>query len=89
MRVYSPRRYEIGGQRKGVGGVTEQLRLASWVVIAVGLILTLASLFADPLGIGQPHTSFGWKQILGTLLGLALTALGLLWTRRIDRNAPE
>lgn len=64
----------------------EQLRLASWGVIAFGTILLLASLFADPLGLGRPGTSFGWKQILGTLIGVALTVVGLLWSRRLDAD---
>lgn len=65
----------------------EQLRLASWVVIAFGVILLLASLFADPLGIGQPGTTFGWKQITGTLVGAGLAILGLLWSRKLDADS--
>lgn len=75
----------VDAHRKGrAGPVKEQLRLVSWIVIAAGLILLLASLFADPLGIGQPGTSFGWKQIAGTIAGALLTAAGVIWTRRID-----
>jgi hypothetical protein len=70
----------------GVHHVKEQLRLVSWVVIAVGAILLLASLFADPLGIGQPGSSFGWKQIVGSIIGALLTAAGLLWSRRLDAD---
>lgn len=66
--------------------VKEQLRLVSWVVIAAGVILLLSSLFADPLGIGQPGSSFGWKQITGSIAGAALTIAGLLWTRRLDAD---
>ena len=39
-------------------------------------MLTLASLFADPLALGLQGTGFGWKQILGTLFGLALSGAG-------------
>jgi hypothetical protein len=66
--------------------VNEQLRLASWIIIAFGIVLTLASLFADPLGIGEPGSSFGWKQITGTIVGLLIAGAGFLWTRRLDRQ---
>ena len=39
-------------------------------------MLTIASLFADQLALGMPGTGFGWKQVLGTLLGLVITAAG-------------
>ncbi len=42
--------------------------------IAIGLIVTGAlllalSLFADALGIGSAGGGFGWKQLIGTMLG--------------------
>ena len=50
------------------------------VVLVVGVLLALVSLFADPLRIGgQP--GFGWKQTIGLVIGLALVAFGL-WRRR-------
>lgn len=39
-------------------------------------MLTIASLFADPLALGMPGTGFGWKQMLGTVLGLLIAAAG-------------
>lgn len=44
--------------------------------MAFGVLLTIASLFADPLALGMPGSSFGWKQMLGTLLGLVISGLG-------------
>jgi uncharacterized membrane protein len=52
----------------------------TWVLIPVGIILALVSLFADVLRLGAAPTAFGWKQILGLVVGLALTAYGL-WRR--------
>ena len=60
----------------------EQLRLGAYVVLAFGVVLLLASLFADPLALGTPHTGFGWKQILGTLIGLGISVAGWLLVRR-------
>jgi hypothetical protein len=63
-------------------GMKEQLRLGAYVVLAFGVVLLLASLFADPLALGTPHTGFGWKQILGTLFGLGISVAGWLLVRR-------
>lgn len=46
--------------------------------MAFGVLLTIASLFADPLALGMPGSSFGWKQVLGTFLGLVIAGLGWL-----------
>ena len=55
-------------------------RTWSWLMLVAGLLLALASLFADPLGLGATP-GFGYKQILGLLIGAALVALGV-WRRR-------
>lgn len=72
-------------EESGMGAnVNEQLRLGVYLLTAFGIILLLASLFADPLALGQPGTSFGWKQILGSALGLILATLGMVILRRPD-----
>jgi hypothetical protein len=45
--------------------------------IILGLLLAAISLSADLLGIGN-GAGFGWKQILGTVVGV-LIALGGIW----------
>lgn len=67
--------------------MNEQLRLGAYILTAFGLILLLASVFADPLALGTPGTSFGWKQMLGTALGLVLATLGLVLLRRPDKGS--
>lgn len=64
----------------------EQLRLGVWLVLAFGLVLTLASLFADPLALGQPGSSFGWKQVSGTLIGALVVAGAGLALHRLGRD---
>lgn len=54
----------------------EQIRLAGFAIVAFGVMLTLASLFADQIALGMPGSGFGWKQITGTLAGLLIAALG-------------
>jgi hypothetical protein len=63
------------------------------VVALVGAIGTAVAALADPLGIGTEGV-FGWLQITGTILGAAVTLLGLAiamewvpWFVRPDRTA--
>ncbi len=55
-------------------------------LIGLGALVALASALADPLGIGQ-ETGFGWKQILGVVVGAAGVGAGsFLIARRGDRR---
>jgi len=49
-------------------------------MLVAGLLLALASLFADRFGWGATP-GFGYKQTLGLLVGAALVLLGV-WRRR-------
>jgi len=51
------------------------------ILIAAGAVLALVALGADLLGLGG-HPSFGWKQILGAVVGCAVAGLGLRDLRR-------
>ncbi len=51
------------------------------VLIAAGVVLALIGLGADALGLGG-HPGFGWKQILGTVVGVAVAVMGLRGLRR-------
>jgi len=55
-------------------------RLGS-LLIGVGIVLLLVSVFADPLGIGG-YPGFGAKQIIWTILGIAIGATGLFLYRK-------
>ncbi len=46
------------------------------VVGLIGAVVLAVSALADTLGIGEGHT-FGWLQILGTILGAVILLLGL------------
>ena len=61
-------------------GRKESLMAGSTWLILLGILVALVSLFADALGLGGDPT-FGWKQTLGLVVGLALVAYGL-WRRR-------
>jgi uncharacterized membrane protein len=52
----------------------------SWLMLVVGIVLAIISIFADRIGLGVTP-GFGWKQTLGLLIGVALIVLGL-WRMR-------
>lgn len=46
-------------------------------LIVIGALLLVVSLFADALGFGAAGGDFGWKQVIGTLLGAGICLGGL------------
>ena len=55
-------------------------RRTALVILVVGVLLALASLFADAIGIGG-EPGFGWKQTAGLVVGLVLVWVSL-WRGR-------
>lgn len=55
-------------------------KIASIVVLVVGIIVLILSLFAYPIGIGGPQ--FGLYQITGTIVGAIVAVVGLVLTLR-------
>jgi len=53
----------------------------SWILILVGLLLAVVSMAADSIGIGS-EVGFGWKQIVGAVIGVAAMLVGFWLTRR-------
>jgi len=51
-------------------------RGSALVVLLVGVLLALVSVFADALGIGG-EPGFGYKQAAGLVVGLVLVAVSL------------
>lgn len=62
------------------------------VLLVVGIVLTVGSLFADQLNLTGGGVGLGWKQLIGAIVGLVLTLLGGAWliqpptSRGIDRS---
>ena len=46
-----------------------------WIILAVGIIVLLVTFFASDLGLGG--TEYGIKHILGLIVGVVLTLVGL------------
>jgi hypothetical protein len=58
----------------------ESRRAWVWLVLVVGALLALVSIFADQLGLGATP-GFGWKQTLGLVIGILLVGLAV-WRMR-------
>ena len=50
-------------------------------LIVVGVIVLLLSILADVFGIGAT-ASFGYRQIIGSILGLILVVIGFVLNRK-------
>jgi len=59
---------------------------ANVVLLVVGVGLLLASLLADVIGIGD-HAGFGKQQIMGTVVGVLLTVIGVYFVTRKSGNS--
>jgi hypothetical protein len=51
------------------------------ILLAVGVLIFFVSLTADAFGIGE-GTGIGWKQISGSVIGLAIAAIGATQMRK-------
>ncbi len=51
-------------------------KIVGYVLLVVGIILVVISIGADVLGIGSV-AGFGWKQILGTIVGVIAAIIGI------------
>lgn len=61
-----------------------QGRILAIAFIVVGAILALVSALADQIGLGAPTSTFGWKQLIGVIVGLVLIAAGVVLVRQGD-----
>ena len=63
-----------------------QARILAIAFIVVGALLALVSVFADAVGLGAPGSTFGWKQLLGTVLGVIILVAGVILLRQPDEE---
>jgi len=50
------------------------------LVIGLGVLVILVSVFADAIGLGR-EPGFGWKQWVGLAVGVAIVIVGFAWSR--------
>jgi len=60
-----------------------QGRILAIAFIVVGVILGAVSALADVI-LGSRDTSFGWKQLLGLVVGIVLVIAGIILLRQGD-----
>jgi hypothetical protein len=58
--------------------------MIGFVLIALGVVVIVVLLAADVIGIGG-NLGFGWKQQLGTAIGVIVALVGV-WLARIKPN---
>lgn len=51
-------------------------RGGSVVLVVIGVALALISVLADAVGVGT-GPGFGWKQIVGTVVGVVIAGIGV------------
>ncbi len=56
-------------------------------VIAIGVIVVAVAALADPIGIGGSD-KFGWKQIVGVVVGVAVIAFVFITATLGEKPAP-
>lgn len=56
-------------------------RAAGMVLLAVGIVILVLMLVADPIGLGG-HPGFGRDQIVGAIVGAIVAVVGLVLTRK-------
>ncbi|MCA9880221.1 MAG: hypothetical protein KC442_20645 [Thermomicrobiales bacterium] len=55
------------------------IRILSALMLIVGILLTVGSIFADQLNLTGGGVGLGWKQLIGAIVGLVLALLGGAW----------
>ncbi len=63
-----------------------QSRILAIAFIIVGALLAFVSALADQVGLGAPTSTFGWKQLLGLVLGIILIVAGIILLRQGDEE---
>lgn len=62
-------------------------KLITVIAVVAGVLLVIASLTADAIGTGG-SPGFGFKQILGTIIGLVLIVAGIAAWPKQDVGPP-
>lgn len=55
------------------------VRVVSVVLLLLGALLMVGSVFADQLNLVGGGVGFGWKQLIGAIVGLVMLLLGVAW----------
>jgi hypothetical protein len=64
-------------------------KLLATLIVILGVLIILVSALAEPLGLGSEGGKFGWKQILGVVIGALLLVAGIVSRRVGPLAAPD
>ncbi len=59
------------------------------LLVVIGAVVVVLSALADPLGLGSEGTGFGWKQIVGVVVGATVMAIGAIVFLSAQRSRGE
>ncbi len=52
-------------------------KIIGWILIVLGIVIVVISAAADVIGLGNAAKMvFGWRQILGTAVGVVVAVVG-------------
>ena len=63
------------------------LKTVGIIVAVVGLLVGLAFVLADVIGIGQHPGGFGIRQLIGTVVGVVIVVVGVVIYLRANRSS--
>ena len=63
-------------------------RLLGLIIGGIGIAVAVVAALADPIGIGASD-DFGWKQLLGVVVGNAMVARGFVIASADEESRPE
>ena len=53
-------------------------RSIGFLVMGIGVVILVVAALADPLGVGGADETFGWKQIVGVVVGAIVVVAGIV-----------
>ena len=61
-------------------------RSFGFAIAAIGIVVLAVAALADQIGIGESD-KFGWKQIVGVVVGVAIVVLGIIIATLAEKPA--
>ena len=63
--------------------------LLGGLLVVIGAVALILSALADSIGVGSEGTGFGWKQVVGVVVGAIVMAIGAIVFLRGRRSGGE
>ena len=63
-------------------------RALGLIIGGIGIAVTVVAVLADPIGVGGSD-DFGWKQLVGVVVGIAMVAWGFVIASADEESRPD